>query len=128
MSTKAHRKDALKAVDSFPEPKAGESIIQIVGARGNNLYDVRFPNGEICICSMPTRFRRTIWIKRNDYAIVERINDGGTVVAEIAHILGADQIRHLHKQNLWSASLACFFSPFVFLSLWYFVLTYHIKS
>ena len=37
--------------------------------------------------SMPTKFRKNVWIKRGDFIMVQPIEEGDKVKAEIAHIL-----------------------------------------
>ena len=37
---------------------------QILGGKGNNFHDVLTANGEQFVASMPTKFRRNVWIKR----------------------------------------------------------------
>jgi hypothetical protein len=56
---------------------------------------------------LPKRFLNLIWVKRNDYVIIERGteegSDGGNqrIMYLIKHILGKDQINHLKKAGLW---------------------------
>ena len=51
---------------------------------------------------MPTKFRRTIFIKRGDYVVVEDIEEGDKVKAEIVHILFKENIKYLREQQRWS--------------------------
>ena len=37
--------------------------------------------------SMPTKFRKNVWIKRGDFVMVQPIDEGDKVKAEIVHIL-----------------------------------------
>uniref|UniRef100_A0A4W6FRX9 Probable RNA-binding protein EIF1AD n=1 Tax=Lates calcarifer TaxID=8187 RepID=A0A4W6FRX9_LATCA len=57
--------------------------------------------GETFLVSMPTKFRKNIWIKRGDYVIVDPIEEGEKVKAEISFILYKDHIQYLQKQQLW---------------------------
>ena len=50
---------------------------------------------------MPTKFRKNVWIKRGDFCIVEPIEEGDKVKAEIVRILYKDQIRHIKAENSW---------------------------
>jgi hypothetical protein len=50
---------------------------------------------------MPTKFRKTVWVKRGDYMLVEPIEEGNKVKAEIVQILTRDYIKYLKDQNLW---------------------------
>ena len=40
------------------------ALIQVVGGRGNNLHEVESEDGQSYLVSMPTKFRRNVWIKR----------------------------------------------------------------
>jgi probable RNA-binding protein EIF1AD len=55
---------------------------------------------------MPTKFRKTVWVKRGDYLIVEPIEEGNKVKAEILSILNKDHIRHLKSQGVWPKEFA----------------------
>ena len=53
------------------------------------------------LVSMPTKFRKNVWIKRGDYCIVEPIEEGDKVKAEIVQILYKEQIKFIKEQGLW---------------------------
>ncbi|EDV21757.1 putative RNA-binding protein EIF1AD [Trichoplax sp. H2] len=78
-----------------------QQIVKIVASRGNNLHEVVTASGETFLSSMPSKFRRVIWIKRGDYVIVDPIEEGNKVRAEISSVLNADQIKSLKEENLW---------------------------
>ena len=42
------------------------TFIQILGGRGNNLHEAESPDGQKFLVSMPTKFRRNVWIKRGE--------------------------------------------------------------
>ncbi|KAG8004244.1 putative RNA-binding protein EIF1AD [Nibea albiflora] len=69
--------------------------------RGNNLHEAVTAQGETFLVSMPTKFRKNLWIKRGDYVIVDPIEEGEKVKAEISFILYKDHIQHLQKQQNW---------------------------
>eukprot|EP00038_Savillea_parva_P010409 m.190056 g.190056 ORF g.190056 m.190056 type:complete len:194 (-) comp17937_c0_seq1:241-822(-) len=97
------KKDVVHALHEYPIPdtERGEYIAQVVGPAGNNLHLIRLPDGEECLCSMPNRFRKNIWIKRNDFLIVWPIDEGDKVKAEIVHVLMKEHVRHLRNRGLW---------------------------
>ncbi|CAH2324942.1 probable RNA-binding EIF1AD [Pelobates cultripes] len=74
---------------------------QVLGSPGNNLHEVQTSEGEKFLASMPTKFRKNIWIKRGDYLIVDPIAEGEKVRAEIAFILYKDHQRLLQKEGFW---------------------------
>ncbi|KAH9417277.1 putative RNA-binding protein eif1ad [Dermatophagoides pteronyssinus] len=87
--------------DFYHLPDPGEQIVQVLRGCGNNLHEVRQIDGEQYLVSMPTKFRRSVWIKRGDFLIVTPIEEGNKVRAEIHSILLKDHIRYLKQQNKW---------------------------
>ena len=42
------------------------SVYQVISGRGNNLHEVVTAQGETFLVSMPTKFRKNVWIKRGE--------------------------------------------------------------
>uniref|UniRef100_A0A1A7YUM5 Probable RNA-binding protein EIF1AD n=1 Tax=Iconisemion striatum TaxID=60296 RepID=A0A1A7YUM5_9TELE len=102
MSQATKRKHVVKEVlEDFVTPTENQQIVKVIGTRGNNLHETITAQGETFLVSMPTKFRKNIWIKRGDYVIVDPIEEGEKVKAEIRFILYKDHIQHLQKQQLW---------------------------
>ena len=78
-----------------------QSKLQVVAGRGNNLHEVVDEKGESFLVSMPTKFRKNVWIKRGDFVLVSPIEEGDKVKAEIITILYKEQIKHIKNENLW---------------------------
>merc|ERR1711874_203717 len=76
-------------------PKQGQTIVKVVAGRGNNLHEVVDDKGESFLVSMPTKFRKNVWIKRGDFVLVSPIEEGDKVKAEIITILYKEQIKHI---------------------------------
>lgn len=70
-------------------------------SRGNNLHEVQSAGGDVFLVSMPTKFRKNVWIKRGDYVMIEPIAEGDKVKAEISHILYRPQVKFIQQQGLW---------------------------
>ncbi|UXI16444.1 UDP-glycosyltransferase [Sarcoptes scabiei] len=87
--------------EHFQEPDDAQDIVKVIRGCGNNLHEVVTAKGDQYLVSMPSKFRRSIWIKRGDYLIVNSIEEGNKVKAEIHSILLKDHIRHLKNQNKW---------------------------
>ena len=87
--------------NNFDLPTEKQQIVKIKGPRGNNLHDVETASGETFIVTMPVKFRKSVWTKRGDFVVVESIDEGNKVKAEIIQILAKDQIRYIKSQNLW---------------------------
>uniref|UniRef100_A0A3P9JF34 Probable RNA-binding protein EIF1AD n=1 Tax=Oryzias latipes TaxID=8090 RepID=A0A3P9JF34_ORYLA len=102
MSQATKRKHVVKEVlGDFVTPTENQQIVKVVGSRGNNLHEAVTAQGETFLVSMPTKFRKNIWIKRGDFVIVDPIEEGEKVKAEISFILYKDHIQNLQKQQLW---------------------------
>ncbi|KAM6923799.1 putative RNA-binding protein EIF1AD [Xenentodon cancila] len=102
MSQATKRKHVVKEVlGDFVAPTENQQIVKIIGSRGNNLHETITAGGETFLVSMPTKFRKNIWIKRGDYVIVDPIEEGDKVKAEISFILYKDHIQYLQQQKLW---------------------------
>ncbi|XP_062332909.1 probable RNA-binding protein EIF1AD [Osmerus eperlanus] len=102
MSQATKRKHVVKEVlGDFVTPADNQQIVKVMGSRGNNLHEAVTAQGENFLVSMPTKFRKNLWIKRGDYVIVDPIEEGEKVKAEISFILYRDNIQHLQKQQLW---------------------------
>lgn len=102
MSKATKRKHVTReVVEDFVEPEGNQRIVKVVCGRGNNLHEVEEAEGHQFLASMPTKFRRNVWIKRGDYIVVEPILEGNKVQAEITHILFPKQIKYLKERKLW---------------------------
>lgn len=102
MSQATKRKHVVKEVlGDFVTPSETQQIVKITGSRGNNLHEAVTAQGETFLVSMPTKFRKNIWIKRGDYVIVDPIEEGEKVKAEISSILYKDHIQYLQREQLW---------------------------
>ncbi|XP_063721759.1 probable RNA-binding protein EIF1AD [Symsagittifera roscoffensis] len=108
MSSKTTKKKHVtrEAIESDHIPTNGQFIAKVIAARGNNLHEVVPEYGdrdENILVSMPLKFRKTIWIKRDNYVICDPIDEGTKVRGEICVCLLEDHIRHLHERKLWPA-------------------------
>ncbi|XP_075795150.1 putative RNA-binding protein EIF1AD isoform X3 [Pelodiscus sinensis] len=94
-------------VNSALDPQLSEtdslslSSTQVLGTPGNNLHEVETAEGTRFLVSMPTKFRKNIWIKRGDFLLVDPIEEGEKVKAEINFVLYKDHMRYLKKEGLW---------------------------
>lgn len=53
------------------------------------------------LVSMPTKFRKNVWVKRGDFVIAEPIDEGDKVKAEIVRILTTQHIKEFKKMGIW---------------------------
>ncbi|XP_067877747.1 probable RNA-binding protein EIF1AD [Heterodontus francisci] len=105
MSQATKRKHVVKEVlGDYEPPSEKQQIVRVLGTPGNNLHEVETSQGERFLVSMPTKFRKNIWIKRGDFLIVDPIKEGEKVKAEINSILYKEHIKQLQKEALWPSS------------------------
>ncbi|KAG8146586.1 hypothetical protein E2320_013729 [Naja naja] len=68
MSQATKRKHVVKEVlEEYVVPSERQQIVRVLGTPGNNLHEVETPEGTRFLVSMPTKFRKNIWIKRAAY-------------------------------------------------------------
>eukprot|EP00557_Chaetoceros_sp_GSL56_P004341 CAMPEP_0176495726 /NCGR_PEP_ID=MMETSP0200_2-20121128/10816_1 /TAXON_ID=947934 /ORGANISM="Chaetoceros sp., Strain GSL56" /LENGTH=227 /DNA_ID=CAMNT_0017893635 /DNA_START=97 /DNA_END=780 /DNA_ORIENTATION=- len=122
-----YRKHLTDSVlNDFPEPNPPyERIAKVIGTRGSNQFElVVDPRDDILdetpqLAILPTKFRKLVWLKRNDYVICavaqedEAAGDAGSSTTHrgknheggirymIEHILYKDQVKHLKEKGLW---------------------------
>ncbi|KAM9469946.1 putative RNA-binding protein EIF1AD isoform 1-T3 [Clarias gariepinus] len=102
MSKATKRKHVVKEVlGDYITPNEKQQIMRIMGSNGNNLHEAVTESGEKFLLSMPTKFRKNIWIKRGDFVIVDPIEEGDKVKGEIHFILYRDHIDYLRKLGIW---------------------------
>ncbi|XP_053487035.1 probable RNA-binding protein EIF1AD isoform X1 [Ictalurus furcatus] len=102
MSKATKRKHVVKEVlGDYITPNEKQQIMRIMGSNGNNLHEAVTESGERFLLSMPTKFRKNIWIKRGDFVIVDPIEEGDKVKGEINFILYRDHIHYLRKLGIW---------------------------
>ncbi len=104
MSRVTKRKHVMKEMlaDDFEHPTKSQQIAKVVCSKGNNLHEVEpSTSDEPFLVSMPTKFRKNVWIKRGDFVIIEPIEEGDKVKAEIVRILTPQHIKEFTKDGIW---------------------------
>ncbi|KAK6625952.1 hypothetical protein RUM43_006251 [Polyplax serrata] len=103
MSKATKRKHVhLEALKGYLElPGENQQIVKVLESRGNNLHEVQSSDLTTFLVSMPNKFRKNIWIKKGDYILVEPIDEGEKVKAEMVKVLRPDYIKFLKKENVW---------------------------
>ncbi|KAI3378334.1 hypothetical protein SNEBB_011083 [Seison nebaliae] len=85
----------------FDLDESEHSIKRVLKSCGNNLHEVEDEYGNVCLMSMPVKFRKVIWIKRHDYVITLPIDDGEKVKCELVNILTRNHVERLINENRW---------------------------
>ena len=72
------------------------------------MFEVSIAGSEaIELAILPNKFKSLIWVKRNDFVIVERVTDEETKVKySIRYILNKQQIKHLRNQGKWPSEFS----------------------
>ena len=96
---------------------SSDIISKVVRCKGSNLFELSLSSSdEIVNGILPNRFRNLIWIKRNDFVVVESNSTSiiGKVETEIPsssnyqikEILNRNQIKYLKSFGLWPSRFA----------------------
>ncbi|VDK48468.1 unnamed protein product [Anisakis simplex] len=102
MSIASKRRFVTKQVESeYVLPGKGEIIGKVLAGRGNNLHEVEDANGEKYLASMPTKFRKSVWVKRGQFVLLQAIEEGDKVKAEITNVLDDENVLHIREEELW---------------------------
>ena len=106
----------------LPSQEKQEYIGKVRGNRGTNIFEFELANGSVELARMPNKFKKVIWVKRNEYIIIQSLmatstttvftaaievtimehsdttiaaDDEAKVKYEIIHILNKQQIKHI---------------------------------
>lgn len=98
-----------ETLHGLPEPQEGQIIVRLLGARGSNLFEVESERGDEALALLPTKFRKTVWVKRGDYCIVSEGERGcdtaggeeGRVRYMIDSVLYPPAVKHLRGIGRW---------------------------
>ncbi|XP_066108194.1 probable RNA-binding protein EIF1AD [Saccopteryx bilineata] len=102
MSQATKRKHVVKEVlGEYMVPSDQQQIVRVLRTPGNNLHEVETAQGQRFLVSMPSKYRKNIWIKRGDFLIVDPIEEGEKVKAEISFVLRKTHVRALQKDGYW---------------------------
>lgn len=106
MSRATKRKHVLMEVlqDDFSHPTPDQQIVKVLSSRGNNLHEVEAPDNTTFLVSMPTKFRKNVWVKRGDFVLVEPIKEGDKVKAEMVRVLTPEHVRCFKKDGVWPSA------------------------
>eukprot|EP01083_Nonionella_stella_P044703 120289_1 len=120
-----YRKHLTESVwNDLPEPTTNERIAKVLGTRGSNQFELiigpETPASVVLdktpqLAILPTKYRKLVWLKRNDYVIcscaaeddgagdtaAEGRGDEGGIRYMIKHILYKDQVKHLKEKGFW---------------------------
>lgn len=90
-----------KVEREFYELAEDDIIAQVRQSRGNNLHEVFDQNGDSYVVSMPTKFRKAVWLRRDQFVVVRSIAEGDKVKGEIEYILDQDNVLYIRELGKW---------------------------
>jgi len=98
-----------RILNDVPTPSSELQIVQVTDIRGTNILEVQYPNQERILCLMPAKFRKTVWVKKGGYVMIEPFKElikkdkykDEKLLGRIMHILLPQQIKELKKAGIW---------------------------
>eukprot|EP00339_Tiarina_fusa_P023669 CAMPEP_0117025696 /NCGR_PEP_ID=MMETSP0472-20121206/18961_1 /TAXON_ID=693140 ORGANISM="Tiarina fusus, Strain LIS" /NCGR_SAMPLE_ID=MMETSP0472 /ASSEMBLY_ACC=CAM_ASM_000603 /LENGTH=170 /DNA_ID=CAMNT_0004732493 /DNA_START=46 /DNA_END=555 /DNA_ORIENTATION=+ len=89
----------------FPEPIGDEQIAHVIEAKGRNLLEIEYSDGNRVLAMIPSKYHKKVWIKNGNFVIVRptTLPDATSkVLAIIRHpFLGPQDIQHLMDTQQW---------------------------
>jgi len=79
MSKATKRKHVYQELEEHRLPQPGEMVVRVVSSKGNNLHEIETADGANFLISMPSKFRKNVWVKRGDFILVAPIEEGDKV-------------------------------------------------
>ncbi|KAJ3292962.1 putative RNA-binding protein eif1ad [Borealophlyctis nickersoniae] len=101
------RSTAQAVLTDLPTPTPSQCIARVLEPRGGGVHEIYVPASETrpdsitTLASLPTKFRKLIWVKRGNYVIAELIDTKSKIGAEIVHVLFPEHIKNLKRLGLW---------------------------
>ncbi|CAL2045167.1 unnamed protein product [Caenorhabditis brenneri] len=92
-----------KVEREFYELAEDDIVAQVRQSRGNNLHEVLDQNGDSYVVSMPTKFRKAVWLRRDQFVVVRPIAEGDKVKGEIEYILDQENVLYIRELGKWPA-------------------------
>lgn len=87
--------------------KDSQSIARIIGAAGNNLYNVELPDSKTLLVELDARFRSKIWLKRGGFVVVDTAtlaDRDNKIDGEIINVVRDERV--WRKAHFWPQEFA----------------------
>ncbi|CAB3397299.1 unnamed protein product [Caenorhabditis bovis] len=102
MSVASKRRFITNKVESeMYIPNDGDIIAQVTQSRGNNLHEIIDETGDTYVVSMPSKFRKAVWIRRGQFVVIRPIDEGDKVKGEIEHVLDEENVLYIRELQKW---------------------------
>lgn len=102
MSRKKHVDLQYLQGDVLP-PHGNQLIAQSLGSRGGNTLEVQLASGDKTLCLIPSKFNKTVWIRKGGLVIIEQTvteETAAKVTGTVMQVLYDDHIKSLRKQGV----------------------------
>lgn len=60
------KKRAIIELRDTPTVSENQQIVRVTAVCGGNQIEIETPSGEKCLCNIPTKFQKKVWIKRGE--------------------------------------------------------------
>lgn len=96
----------MGSLHDYPVPEGEQEIVRVTEMRGSNIVEVVRPSGEKILCLMPAKFKKTLWIKRGNYLIIEPFEEvlnkaDKKLRGRIATVLFPNHVKNIERLGLW---------------------------
>ncbi|RKO83275.1 hypothetical protein BDK51DRAFT_25732, partial [Blyttiomyces helicus] len=102
------RKDTTRKVLTdlpVPVPAERQYLAKVLEPRGGGLHEVNVRGDEApedpVLVSLPSKFRKLIWVKRGSFVIVQLTPSTTKIAGEILHVLFPEHIKHIKSISMW---------------------------
>ncbi|KAF9909174.1 putative RNA-binding protein eif1ad [Lobosporangium transversale] len=87
----------------LPELEEGQRFARVTNARGNNIHEVQYQDGQGLLVNLPPKFRNLVWVKRGSYVIIQPADeeDKTKVAGDIVAVLFPDHIKQYKQKGIW---------------------------
>ncbi|KAI1458023.1 nucleic acid-binding protein [Annulohypoxylon moriforme] len=96
---RAAAEEAMTPPDQLTET---QSLAKVIKAEGNSLYACSLPNRQTVLVELAARFRKTVWIRRGGYVLVQLTSseeEKGRVEGDIINVVRDE--KEWRKQSYW---------------------------
>lgn len=69
-------------------PGEKELVAKVIASRGRDLHEVEDEHGHSYLASMPTRFRKSVWVRRGQFVYLLPIEEGDKVSSTDFGVVG----------------------------------------
>ncbi|EJU06255.1 hypothetical protein DACRYDRAFT_12978 [Dacryopinax primogenitus] len=102
----SRRRNLQAATEQPPSPDsfAPNQVICLVGqSKGSNVFEVTDVTGQTLLVELPSKFRKSVWIRRGSYVIVARTEElsGTKLQGVIEFVITADLLKEWKRKGLW---------------------------